>query len=141
MVACPQDLRDLIDILTTITWVTSGHHAAANFGQYAYGGYFPNRPTIARTNMPTEDPTEEEWEKFMKKPEHALLQCFPSQLQATRVMAVLDILSNHSPDDKYLGEEMEPSWAKDPVIKAAFERFQGRLKELEGIIDERNSNT
>ncbi|MCF8706214.1 hypothetical protein L3056_10930, partial [Corynebacterium sp. MC-25] len=133
--------QDLIDILTTITWVTSGHHAAANFGQYAYGGYFPNRPTIARTNMPTEDPTEDEWEKFMKKPEHALLQCFPSQLQATRVMAVLDILSNHSPDEEYLGEEMEPSWAKDQVIKAAFELFQGRLKELEGIIDERNSNT
>ncbi|KAG7948007.1 hypothetical protein I3843_14G124100 [Carya illinoinensis] len=132
--------KDLIDILTTITWVTSGHHAAANFGQYAYGGYFPNRPTIARTNMPTEDPTEEEWKIFLKKPERALLQCFPSQLQATRVMAVLDILSNHSPDEEYLGEKSEPSWAEDPFIKEAFERFHGRLRELERIIDERNAN-
>ncbi|XP_062172811.1 linoleate 13S-lipoxygenase 2-1, chloroplastic-like [Alnus glutinosa] len=132
--------QDLIDIITTIAWVTSGHHAAVNFGQYAYGGYFPNRPTIARTNMPTEEPTEEEWKKFMKKPEHALLKCFPSQLQATRIMAVLDILSNHSPDEEYLGEKMEPSWAEDPFIKTAFERFNGRLKELERIIDERNSN-
>jgi lipoxygenase len=132
--------KDLIGIITTIVWVTSGHHAAVNFGQYTYGGYFPNRPTIARTKMPTEDPTGEEWKKFMKKPELALLKCFPSQLQATRIMAVLDILSNHSPDEEYLGEKMEPSWAEDPAIKMAFERFNGRLKELERIIDERNGN-
>ncbi|MQL93595.1 hypothetical protein Taro_026230 [Colocasia esculenta] len=37
---------DLVGILTTIIWVTSGHHAAVNFGQYHYGGYFPNRPTL-----------------------------------------------------------------------------------------------
>ncbi|KAJ7980723.1 Lipoxygenase [Quillaja saponaria] len=132
--------KDLIEIITTIVWITSGHHASVNFGQYAYGGYFPNRPTIARTNMPTEDPSEESWEKFKKKPETALLQCFPSQLQATKVMAVLDILSNHSPDEEYLGEKMEPSWAEDPTIKLAFERFNERLKKLERIIDKRNKN-
>lgn len=133
--------KDLIGILNTIIWVTSGHHAAVNFGQYAYGGYFPNRPTIARTKMPSEDPTEEEWEKFIAKPERALLKCFPSQLQATRVMAVLDILSTHSPDEEYIGEKVEPSWAEEPVIKAAFERFRERLKKLETLIDERNENT
>lgn len=133
--------KDLIEIIAIIVWVTSGHHAAVNFGQYTYAGYFPNRPTIARTNMPTEDPSEEDWKRFMKKPETALLQCFPSKLQATRVMAVLDILSNHSPDEEYLGKTMEQSWADDPIIKAAFERFHGRLMVLEGIIDERNENT
>ncbi|XP_062083950.1 linoleate 13S-lipoxygenase 2-1, chloroplastic-like [Humulus lupulus] len=132
--------KDLIEILTTIVWVTSGHHAAVNFGQYTYAGYFPNRPTIARTNMPTEDASELFWENFWAKPEEALLQCFPSQIQATTIMAVLDILSNHSPDEEYLGEKIEPSWEEDDVIKAAFERFHGRLKELEGIIDERNTN-
>lgn len=133
--------KDLIGILSTIIWVTSGHHAAVNFGQYAYGGYFPNRPTITRTKMPTEDPSEEEWKKFIAKPERALLKCFPSQLQATRVMAVLDILSTHSPDEEYIGEKMEPSWGEDPVIKDAFERFRERLKRLEALIDERNENT
>ncbi|KAK4254871.1 hypothetical protein QN277_007950 [Acacia crassicarpa] len=136
-----QTPKDLIGILSTIIWITSGHHAAVNFGQYAYGGYFPNRPTIARTKMPTEDPSPKEWEKFIKKPERELLKCFPSQLQATRVMAVLDILSTHSPDEEYIGEKMEPSWGEDPVIKAAFERFRERLKKLEGIIDERNRNS
>lgn len=132
--------QDLIDIVTTITWVTSGHHAAVNFGQYTYAGYFPNRPTIARINMPTEDGSEEFWERFMEKPENALLRCFPSQVQATVVMAVVDILSGHSVDEQYLGEFKSPAWAEDPVINAAFERFNGRLKELEGIIDDRNAN-
>ena len=32
--------EDLIGILTTIIWVASGHHAAVNFGQYAYAGKY-----------------------------------------------------------------------------------------------------
>jgi lipoxygenase len=132
--------KDLIEIITTIVWVTSGHHAAVNFGQYTYGGYFPNRPTIARTNMPAEEPSEEFWDNFLKKPEGALLQCFPSKIQATKVMAILDVLSNHSPDEEYLGEKTEKAWDENPIIKAAFEKFNGRLKELEGTIDKRNAN-
>ncbi|KAI4324282.1 hypothetical protein L6164_023834 [Bauhinia variegata] len=132
--------QDLVEIITTIVWITSGHHAAVNFGQYNYAGYFPNRPTIARTNMPTEDPSDPEWEFFMEKPEFALLKCFPSQIQATTVMSVLDILSSHSPDEEYLGQTIEPSWEDDPIVKAKFEVFSGRLKELEGIIDGRNAD-
>lgn len=132
--------KDLVEIVTTIVWITSGHHAAVNFGQYAYAGYFPNRPTIARTNVPTEDPSGTEWELFLERPEHALLRCFPSQVQATTVMSVLDILSSHSPDEEYLGSVIEPSWEEDPMVKAAFEQFQGRLKELEGLIDKRNAD-
>ncbi|XP_007014892.2 PREDICTED: linoleate 13S-lipoxygenase 2-1, chloroplastic [Theobroma cacao] len=133
--------QDLIDTLTTIVWVCSGHHASVNFGQYAYAGYFPNRPTIARTKMPTEDSTEEEWKFFLDNPEAVLLECFPSQMQAARVMAVWDVLSSHSPDEEYIGEKVEPSWAENPVIKAAFERFNGKLKELGRIVDERNADT
>ncbi|KAF3327873.1 linoleate 13S-lipoxygenase 2-1 [Carex littledalei] len=134
---------DLIQILTTIIWVTSGHHAAVNFGQYHYAGYFPNRPTIARTNMPVEDevPNSESFKKFWRKPEDALMECFPSQIQATVVMAVLDILSSHSPDEEYISEKPELVWKSDPVINAAFERFNGRMKEIEGIIDDRNLDT
>ncbi|KAI9196585.1 hypothetical protein LWI28_025165 [Acer negundo] len=133
--------EDLIEIITTIVWVTSGHHAAVNFGQYTYGGYFPNRPTITRTHMPDEDPTEETWKFFMEKPEAVLLEALPSQIQATKVMAVLDTLSTHSPEEEYLGDIVEPSWKQDPVINAAFERFNGKLKEFEGIVDGRNANT
>ncbi|KAL5715805.1 linoleate 13S-lipoxygenase [Ranunculus cassubicifolius] len=132
--------ESLIQTLSTIIWVSSGHHAAVNFGQYGYAGYFPNRPTITRTNMPNEDPTEEDFKKFIEKPERALLDCFPSQIQATKVMAVLDVLSSHSPDEEYIGNKMEPSWSDDRVIKAAFERFAGKLKEMDGIVDARNAD-
>ncbi|KAJ4850852.1 hypothetical protein Tsubulata_033834 [Turnera subulata] len=132
--------QDLIEIATTIIWIVSGHHAAVNFGQYTYAGYFPNRPTVARRNVPTEDPVEEDLKLFWEKPEVTLLATFPTKLQATRVMAVLDVLSNHSPDEEYLGEKIEAAWEEEPVIKAAFEKFSGRLKELEGIIDERNAD-
>lgn len=73
--------ENLVHIITTIIWVASGHHAAVNFGQYAYAGYFPNRPTLARTKMPTEDPTEEEWKHFLERPEDVLLRCYPTQIQ------------------------------------------------------------
>ncbi|TXG73179.1 hypothetical protein EZV62_001758 [Acer yangbiense] len=132
--------EDLIEIITTIVWVASGHHAAVNFGQYTFAGYFPNRPTIARINMPDENPSKENWKFFLQKPEAVLLTSFPSQIQATKVMAILDVLSNHSPDEEYLGDIAEPSWKDDPVINAAFEKFNGRLKEFEGIVDERNAN-
>lgn len=130
--------QDLIGILTTIIWVASGHHSAVNFGQYTYAGYFPNRPTIARNKMPNEDPTDEEWNTFMNNPGLTLLQCFPSQIQATTIMAILDVLSNHSPDEEYIGEELEDSWAENPVINAAFEEFHGELIKIEGVIDARN---
>ncbi|XP_052198139.1 linoleate 13S-lipoxygenase 2-1, chloroplastic-like [Diospyros lotus] len=132
--------QDLIGILTTIIWVTSGHHSAVNFGQYAYGGYFPNRPTIARNKMPTEDPTDEKWNAFIKKPELTLLECLPTQIQATKIMAILDVLSNHSPDEEYIGGQLEDSWAENPEIKAAFEQFHGELINIEGVIDARNAD-
>ncbi|KAK1282325.1 hypothetical protein QJS10_CPB22g01456 [Acorus calamus] len=132
---------DLAHVLSTMIWVASGHHAAVNFGQYHYGGYFPNRPTISRVTMPVEEGRpEEEMRRFLEKPEKALLECFPSQYQATQVMAVLDVLSCHSPDEEYLGERAEAAWAEDGVVREAFERFNGRLKEIERIIDERNGD-
>ncbi|RDX66659.1 Linoleate 13S-lipoxygenase 2-1, chloroplastic, partial [Mucuna pruriens] len=132
--------KDLIHIITTIAWTASAHHAAVNFVQYTYGGYFPNRPNIVRNKMPTEDPSKEEWENFVNKPEQTLLECFPSQIQATTMMVVFNILSYHSPDEEYIGQYMNPSWAENPTIKEAFERFNRRLKEIEGIIDSRNAD-
>ena len=130
----------LIGIVTTIAWVASAHHSAVNFGQYAYAGYFPNRPSIARINMPCEDPTGEGWKRFLDNPDSELLVCFPSQIQAMLVMAVLALLSSHSPDEEYIGEYMGPTWGEEPAIKDAFERFSTRIKELEKIIDDRNKD-
>ncbi|KAE8719933.1 30S ribosomal protein S5 [Hibiscus syriacus] len=91
---------------------TVGH--AVNFGQYTYAGYFPNKSTIARTKMPTENPSDEDW-KCSWRSGSRTTPMLPFSNAATKVMAVLDVLSNHSPDEEYLGEEMEPSWGKDPA--------------------------
>ncbi|XVF47469.1 hypothetical protein PTKIN_Ptkin03bG0111100 [Pterospermum kingtungense] len=93
------------------------------------------------TQMPNEKPSNREWEFVFERSTSCASPMLPSRMQATKVMAALDGLSNHSPDEEYLGEEMEPSWGEDPIIKAAFEKLNGRLKEIEGIIDERNANS
>nr|WAU86918.1 birch protein [Betula platyphylla] len=47
-----QTRDDLIDIIATIVWVTSGHHAAVNFGQYAYKGILERREFINFSRQP-----------------------------------------------------------------------------------------
>nr|GEZ78003.1 ribonuclease H-like domain-containing protein [Tanacetum cinerariifolium] len=58
-----------------------------------------------------------------------------SQLRASQLMLVLDVSSNHSPHEEYIGQKMEPSFEANPKIKAAYEIFAVMLQELEGIID------
>ncbi|KAI7726205.1 hypothetical protein M8C21_008549 [Ambrosia artemisiifolia] len=130
--------EDLIGIVSTIMWVTAGQHSAVNFGQYDLGGYIPYRPTVARTNMPNEDPTDEEWQSFVDRPEDTLLKCFPSQLQGIQTLVLYNVLSSHSPDEEYIGGITNATWEADPTIKATFEEFRGRLNELEAVIDSRN---
>lgn len=55
-------------------------------------------------------------------------------------MAILDVLSNHSPDEEYLGDYAELAWKDDRIINAAFRRLNGRLKEIDEIIDARNKD-
>uniref|UniRef100_A0A0E0AXG7 Lipoxygenase n=1 Tax=Oryza glumipatula TaxID=40148 RepID=A0A0E0AXG7_9ORYZ len=131
----------LAHTLTTIIWVAAAHHAAVNFGQYDFGGYFPNRPSIARTVMPVEEPVDgAAMERFLDNPDQALRECFPSQVQATVVMAVLDVLSSHSTDEEYLGGEQTRPWNSDAAVQAAYAGFTARLKEIEGVIDGRNKD-
>ena len=40
------DVNSLKDICTSIAWTTSCHHAAVNFGQYAYSGYMWGSETL-----------------------------------------------------------------------------------------------
>nr|ACB12040.1 lipoxygenase [Oryza sativa Japonica Group] len=133
----------LVEVLTTIIWVASGHHAAVNFGQYPYAGYFPNRPTIARRNMPTEgqacshdgmQPT------FVEDPVRVLLDTFPSQYQTTLVLPVLNLLSSHSPGEEYMGTHAESAWMADREVRAAFGRFNERMMSIAEMIDCRNKD-
>ncbi|KAL6874154.1 hypothetical protein ACP4OV_014236 [Aristida adscensionis] len=135
---------NLVQVLTTIMWVTSGHHAAVNFGQYPFAGYFPNHPAIARRNMPNEPSRgggDGMSREFLESPEKVLLDTFPSQYQATTVLTTLDVLSSHSPDEEYMGTHAEPVWLVEGKIKAAFDKFRARMMEIVGEINARNEDT
>ncbi|XP_052137755.1 lipoxygenase 2.1, chloroplastic-like isoform X2 [Oryza glaberrima] len=133
----------LVEVLTTIIWVASGHHAAVNFGQYPYAGYFPNRPTIARRNMPTEEQgcgREGMQPTFVEDPVRVLLDTFPSQYQTTLVLPVLNLLSSHSPGEEYIGTHAESAWMADREVRAAFGRFNERMMSIAETIDCRNKD-
>ncbi|XP_020110641.1 lipoxygenase 6, chloroplastic [Ananas comosus] len=132
--------KDMVQILTTMIWIASGQHAAINFGQYPFGGYMPNRPTLMKKLIPQED--EPEYEKFLLNPQQVFLSSVPSQLQATQVMAVQDTLSTHSPDEEYLGRvsESNPSWISDRRVLELYDKFSSRLDEIEDIINKRNKD-
>ncbi|PIA53428.1 hypothetical protein AQUCO_00900186v1 [Aquilegia coerulea] len=132
--------ESLIETLTTIIWVASGHHAAVNFGQYGYASYFPNRPTIARTNVPLEDFSDTEIANLMRKPEDELMKCYPSQVQAITVLVVLNMLPNHSPDEEYIGDQLPPMWTGNNAVEGKFKMFKGRLSIMNGSIEDRNND-
>ncbi|KAI3856227.1 hypothetical protein MKX03_027809 [Papaver bracteatum] len=133
--------EDLSGILTTMIWVASGQHAALNFGQYPFGGYMPNRPTLMRRLLPVEE--DPDYDCFLRNPQLAFLSSIPTQLQATKVMAVQDTLSTHSPDEEYLGQIhlLHCHWINDTEILRLFQNFSTRLEEIEEIIKARNCDT
>lgn len=131
--------NDLMSILTTIIWIASGQHAALNFGQYPYGGYVPTRPPLMRRLIPREqDP---EYASFVTNPQKYFVSSLPSLFQATKFMAVIDIISEHSPDEEYLGDRNDLSrWQGDPGIIDAFYEFSVEIKSIEKEIERRNAN-
>lgn len=133
--------EDLSGILTTMIWIASGQHAAINFGQYPFGGYVPNRPTLMRRLIPQED--EPEYKDFMDNPQQTFLSSLPTQLQATKVMAVQDTLSTHSEDEEYLHQvdNLQGQRFDDHGVLKLFGKFSSRLEEIEKMINGRNKDT
>lgn len=133
--------EDLSGILAIMIWIASGQHAAINFGQYPFGGYVPNRPTLMRKGIPQEN--EADYDKFMLNPQQTFLSSLPTQLQATKVMAVQDTLSTHSPDEEYLGQvnPLHTHWINDQKILELFNKFSTQLEKIEEIIHKRNKDT
>ncbi|KAH9298648.1 hypothetical protein KI387_030330 [Taxus chinensis] len=128
--------EDLVGILTTMIWIASGQHAALNFGQYPYGGFVPNRPCLMRRLIPEEkDP---EYRNFILHPQKYFLSSVPSLLQALNLMAVIDTLSTHSPDEEYLGQKQQST--NDLNVVDAFHKFSARIQSIENIIHQRNKD-
>ncbi|CAN4108753.1 unnamed protein product [Withania somnifera] len=133
-----QTLQELIDSCTIIIWTTSALHAAVNFGQYPYGGYLVNRPTLSRKFMP--EPGSAEYEELKSNPDKVFLKTVVPQLQTLLGVSILEILSRHASDEVYLGQRDTLEWTKDHDIFAAFERFGKKLREIEHQIMQMNGD-
>ncbi|TYI70849.1 hypothetical protein E1A91_D08G251800v1 [Gossypium mustelinum] len=132
-----QTREELIESCTIIIWLASAFHAAVNFGQYAYGGYSPNRPTGSRRFMPERGTPE--YTELANNPEKAFLKTITSQLICFRVMAMVEILSQQSSEEVYLGTR-EDNWTTDKEPLSYFKAFHDRLAEIEDEITSMNED-
>ncbi|CAK7340716.1 unnamed protein product [Dovyalis caffra] len=133
-----QTREELIDSCTIIIWVGSALHAAVNFGQYPYGGYLPNRPSISRRFMPKKGSTD--YEELKSNPDKAFLKTITPQLQTLLGISLIEILSKHSSDEVYLGQRDTPEWTTDRKPLEAFENFGKELADIEHRILNRNKD-
>ncbi|KAH7440318.1 hypothetical protein KP509_04G101500 [Ceratopteris richardii] len=132
----------LVEVLTTLIWIASTHHAAVNFGQYAFAGYMPNKPSMSRKLIPEENDTHNEDATLISSdPVTYLMRLVSKQSQAVELMALLEILSSQASDEEYLGQRTStPFSSSDFNLLQAFEKFGQRLKEVEAEILERNKD-
>ncbi|KAG6628906.1 linoleate 9S-lipoxygenase 5-like isoform X1 [Carya illinoinensis] len=127
----------LIETLTILIWIASAIHASVNFGQYAYAGYPPNRPTLCRKFIPKEGTFE--YAEFLKDPDKYYLKMLPDTFEMSIGVALVEVLSWHTSDEVYLGQR--PSeWTDNEEVRHKFEKFNGTLKEIEGKIMSRNGD-
>ncbi|XWS57529.1 hypothetical protein CRYUN_Cryun09bG0182200 [Craigia yunnanensis] len=136
-----QTREELIESCTIIIWIASALHAAVNFGQYAYGGYSPNRPTLSRRFM-LEKGTPE-YAKLEKNPEKAFPKAFfetiASKIQCLVGINLVEVLSKHASDEVYLGQR-DPEWTTDEKPMEYLKAFQVRLVEIEKEIINMNED-
>ncbi|WVZ25364.1 hypothetical protein V8G54_003908 [Vigna mungo] len=128
--------EELIQSCTIIIWVASALHAAVNFGQYPYGGFILNRPTLSRRLIPEKGTAE--YDEMEKNPEKAYLRTITPKYQTLVDLSVIEILSRHASDEVYLGQRDNPYWTSNPKAIEAFKRFGEKLAEIEKTISERN---
>lgn len=133
-----QTYKELADTCTTVIWIASALHAAINFGQYPYGGYHPNRPTLSRRPMPK--PGTKHYEQLKQEPDKVFLKTITSQYATILVAAVIEMLSRHSSDEIYLGQRDSEEWTSDKRALDAFNQFSQALVEIEKRIKEMNAD-
>lgn len=137
--ACWLDLdsvANLAESLSTLIWIASALHAAVNFGQYGYAGYMPNRPTRCRRFVPL--PDSPEMAQLEADPDRFFLDTVPDRFTATLGLTLIEVLSNHTSDELYLGQRATAAWTDDGEVLQLLDRFREELRRVEKRITERN---
>ncbi|XP_062180893.1 linoleate 9S-lipoxygenase 2-like [Phragmites australis] len=128
----------LAETLSTLIWIASALHAAVNFGQYGYAGFMPNRPTRCRRFVPL--PGSPEMAQLEADPEKFFLEMVPDRFTSTLGLALIEVLSNHTSDELYLGQRATAAWTDDGEVLQLLDRFREDLRQVEKRVAERNRN-
>nr|BAM95906.1 lipoxygenase [Ricciocarpos natans] len=131
-------IKSLTDICATIAWIAGPHHAAVNFGQYAYAGFMPNKPSCCKRLIPEMGSKDEE--KMMEEPEKWLMNTIATQAATAIVMTTIELLSTHAVDEEYQGRRLNDNWTSHPDIRAAFKEFSAKMDALQRRLEERNAD-
>ncbi|XP_027343811.1 seed linoleate 9S-lipoxygenase-2-like [Abrus precatorius] len=134
-----QTLEELVEICTIIIWTASALHAAVNFGQYPYGGYILNRPTLSRRFMPEQGSAE--YAALAKNLEKEFLKTITGKQETLIDLTVIEILSRHASDELYLGQrDGGDNWTFDAGPLEAFKKFGKNLADIEQKLQQKNND-
>ncbi|OEL21847.1 Linoleate 9S-lipoxygenase 2 [Dichanthelium oligosanthes] len=126
----------LAETLSTLIWIASALHAAVNFGQYGYAGFMPNRPTRCRRFVPQRGSPE--MAQLEADPEKFFLEMVPDRFTTTLGLTLIEVLSNHTSDELYLGQRATSTWTDDGEVLQLLDRFREELRRVEKRVEERN---
>ncbi|CAL8468388.1 g7928 [Coccomyxa elongata] len=131
------DIASLVQILATIAWIGSAHHAAVNFGQYSYSGYMPNKASFVAHAIPVPDSDEEK--ALLNDFEFEFLRTLSDPIRAVQTMLLTKLLSNHAQDEEYLAGPQN-DWISDPKAVAVKAKFEEALAAAELEMIKRNED-
>ncbi|KAF0926379.1 hypothetical protein E2562_023092 [Oryza meyeriana var. granulata] len=131
-------VANLVESLSTLIWTASALHAAVNFGQYGYAGFPPNRPTRCRRFVP--QPGSPEMTQLEADPERFFLEMVPDRFTTTLGLALIEVLSNHTSDEVYLGQRATSTWTDDGEVLLLLDQFRDELRRVEKRVEERNKD-
>eukprot|EP00245_Coleochaete_scutata_P012564 TRINITY_DN4898_c0_g1_i1.p1 TRINITY_DN4898_c0_g1~~TRINITY_DN4898_c0_g1_i1.p1 ORF type:complete len:946 (-),score=203.41 TRINITY_DN4898_c0_g1_i1:850-3687(-) len=130
-------VEDLTNILVTIIWLASGHHAAVNFGQYDYSGYSPNRSSIVHKPIPAKGTPD--YQELVANLDKNFFKIFAGTKESLQVMATVALLSTHAENEQYINDK-EHFYIFEKAARAKYDQHVARVTKIEGIIAERNAD-
>ena len=137
-----EDKETVIKVLQTLMWLSSGLHAAVNFGFYDYYAYVPNKPLNVRADMstiPKDDEQIREWMFEHMFPHVRSNDTWLRDSSRTGQDATIDIISMaqllNLPSDHCL-DNLSDEFAT--IGKEAYGTFLKRLNAISDGINARN---
>ncbi|XP_048559689.1 seed linoleate 9S-lipoxygenase-3-like isoform X1 [Triticum urartu] len=125
-------VNDLVETCATIIWLGSAYHSAVSFGQYAYNGFVPNRPTVTSGEMPAD--------AGAAVTEAEFLGHITPKNEAFGLMA-LTMSPPVKPGEPLMGERPDTArWTSEQRAAKALLEFNAKLDAVAEAVKKRNAD-